>query len=170
MLASPAGIQSTTAQTTHQHSGLHHAITSGGHTSISTGRSLLASVKESIRMFAQEGIRLFSAKGKVQLQAQDNDMELIAKRVIELMSTQEWVNFKSPTGIRIQSGPTELTITPEGFKVITPGYDMVHAADHQTFTPASAAVTVMPTMPFSDCPECMLKALTSGMPFAKAKP
>jgi type VI secretion system secreted protein VgrG len=170
VLASPAGIQSTTAQTTHQHSGQHHAITSGGHTSISAGRSLLASVKESIRMFAQEGIRIFSAKGKVQLQAQAQDMELIAKRVIELMSTQEWVNFKSPTGIRIQSGPTELTITPEGFKVVTPGYDMVHAADHQTFTPASAAVTAMPTMPFSDCPECMLKALTSGMPFAKAKP
>jgi len=106
---------------------------------------LLASVKESIRLFAQQGIRLFSAKGKVQLQAQDNDMELIAKRVVDIISTQEWVNFKSPTGIRLQSGPTELTITPAGFKVTTPGYDHVYAGDHQTFAGASAAQTVVST-------------------------
>jgi len=147
IMASPAGIQSTTPQTTHQHSGQHHAITSGGHTSISTGRSLLASVKESIRLFAQQGIRLFSAKGKVQLQAQDNDMELIAKRVIEIMSTSDWINAKAAKGIRIQSGSTEVTITPEGVKWVTPGYDHVHAADHQTFTPASAAAVAMPKLP-----------------------
>jgi uncharacterized protein (DUF2345 family) len=146
IMASPAGIQSTTPQTTHMHSGQHHAITSGGHTSISTGRSLLASVKEHLRLFAQQGIRIFSAKGKVQLQAQDNEMELIAKKVIEIMSTSDWINATAAKGIRIQSGPTELTITPEGFKVVTPGYDMVHAADHQTFTPASATPITMPNL------------------------
>ncbi len=147
VLASPAGIQSTTPQTTHQHSGLHHAITSGGHTSISTGRSLLASVKEHLRLFAQQGIRIFSAKGKVQLQAQDNDMELIAKRVIEIMSTGDWIKATAAKGIRLQSGPTEVTITPEGVKWVTPGYDHVYAAEHQTFTPSSAAAVAMPKLP-----------------------
>ena len=36
VIASPAGIVSTTTGSTHQHSGRHHAITSGGHTSIRT--------------------------------------------------------------------------------------------------------------------------------------
>jgi len=149
IMASPAGVQSTTPQTTHQHSGQHHAITSGGHTSISTGRSLLASVKESIRMFAQQGVRIFSAKGKVQLQAQDNDMELIAKKVLDIISTGDWIKATAAKGIRLQSGPTEVTITPEGVKWVTPGYDHVHAADHQTFTPASAAAVAMPKLPIS---------------------
>ncbi|WP_199220169.1 type VI secretion system Vgr family protein [Limnohabitans sp. Rim8] len=147
IMASPAGIQSTTAQTTHHHSGQHHAITSGGHTSISTGKSLLASVKEHLRLFVQQGIRIFSAKGKVQLQAQDNDMELIAKRVVEIMSTGDWIKATAAKGIRLQSGPTEVTITPEGVKWVTPGYDHVYAADHQTFTPSSAAAVAMPKLP-----------------------
>jgi hypothetical protein len=40
--ASPADIASTTPGTTHQHSGRHHAITSGAHTSISSNKSLRA--------------------------------------------------------------------------------------------------------------------------------
>jgi hypothetical protein len=47
----------------------------------------------------------------------------------------------------LQSGPTEVTITPEGVKWVTPGYDHVYAADHQTFTPASAAAVAMPKLP-----------------------
>jgi uncharacterized protein (DUF2345 family) len=108
---------------------------------------LLASVKEHLRLFAQQGIRLFSAKGKVQLQAQDNDIELIAKRVIEIMSTGDWIKATAAKGIRLQSGPTEVTITPEGVKWVTPGYDHVYAADHQTFTPSSAAAVAMPKLP-----------------------
>ena len=166
IMASPAGIQSTTPQTTHQHSGQHHAITSGGHTSISTGRSLLASVKETIRLFAQQGIRLFSAKGKVQLQAQDNDIELIAKRVVDIISTQDWINLKSPTGIRLQSGGTQLTITPAGFQVTTPGYDHVYAGDHQTFAGASVSSTV-PKLPEVGCIPCMIKAAKQASPIFK---
>jgi type VI secretion system secreted protein VgrG len=54
LLASPAGIETSTAQSTHIASAAHNALTSGGHTSISAARSLLASVKEAIRLFAYE--------------------------------------------------------------------------------------------------------------------
>jgi type VI secretion system secreted protein VgrG len=166
IMASPAGIQSTTAQTTHQHSGQHHAITSGGHTSISTGKSMLASVKESMRLFAQQGIRIFSAKGRVQLQAQDNEMELIAKKVVEIISTSDWINATAAKGIRLQSGPTEVTITPEGVKWVTPGYDHVYAADHQTFSGASVSGTV-PKLPEVGCIPCMIKATKQASPMFK---
>ncbi len=138
VLASAAGLNTTAAQSTHQHSQAHHAITSGEHISLSAGKSLLASVKQHIRVFAQQGIRLFSAKGRVQVQAQDNSMALIAKQVLQIMSTQDWINTTAAKGIRLQSGPTELTIIPEGVKWVTPGYDLVHAAQHQTFEEASA--------------------------------
>lgn len=79
-------------------------------------------------------------------------MELIAKRVVDIISTQDWINLRSPTGIRFQSGPTELTITPAGFKVTTPGYDMVHAADHQTFNGQSVSqhMQTLPNTRFND--------------------
>ncbi len=149
VLASAAGLNTTAAQSTHQHSQAHHAITSGEHISLSAGKSLLASVKQHIRVFAQQGIRLFSAKGQVQVQAQDNSMELIAKQVLQIISTQDWINTTAAKGIRLQSGPTELTITPEGVKWVTPGYDLVHAAQHQTFDEGHAQAYEMPPMPIS---------------------
>jgi uncharacterized protein (DUF2345 family) len=149
LLASAAGLHTTAAQSTHQHSQAHHAITSGEHISLSAGKSLLASVKQHIRAFAQQGIRLFSAKGQVQVQAQDNSMALIAKQVLQIISTQDWINTTAAKGIRLQSGPTELTITPEGVKWVTPGYDLVHAAQHQTFDEGHAQAYPMPPMPIS---------------------
>ena len=70
ILASPAGIESTTPQSTHHHSGQHHAISSGGHTSVSAGKSLLASADQAIRMFAyRAGIKLISATSGIELKA-----------------------------------------------------------------------------------------------------
>ncbi|WP_041362020.1 DUF2345 domain-containing protein [Methylovorus sp. MP688] len=52
VMASPAGIASTTPGSTHQHSGEDHAITTGSNVSLSANRSLIASVREAIRLFA----------------------------------------------------------------------------------------------------------------------
>ncbi|WP_302880786.1 DUF2345 domain-containing protein, partial [Ralstonia pseudosolanacearum] len=80
MLASPAGIESSTAGSTHQQSNAHHAITSGGHTSIATGRSFLASAKDAIRLFAYRlGLKLVAASGDIDMQALKNGINILAK-------------------------------------------------------------------------------------------
>jgi type VI secretion system secreted protein VgrG len=80
VLASPAGIATTTAGSTHIASNEHTAFTSGGHTSISAGRSLLVSVKEAIRMCAQKaGIKLIAAGLNIEFTAVQRSIHLLAK-------------------------------------------------------------------------------------------
>ncbi|MBC7549235.1 MAG: type VI secretion system tip protein VgrG [Polaromonas sp.] len=79
-LASPAGIQATTAKSTHIASDEHNALTSGGHTSVSAGKSFLVSVKGAIRMFAvNTGIRLVAGRSDIDLTALKDSINLLAK-------------------------------------------------------------------------------------------
>jgi type VI secretion system secreted protein VgrG len=63
------------------HAGEEVTVSSGLDTNIAVGRSLLASVAEKVSLFAANaGIKLFAAKGKVQVQAQSDDLDIIAEK------------------------------------------------------------------------------------------
>lgn len=113
VLSSPAGIQSTTAGSTHQHSQGHHAITAGQHISHSSGASILSSAAKHIRAFANLGVRLIAGKGKIEIQAQDNDVEIKARQVIDFIAKQA-INVHSDKRIRLQVGAHRIEITPGG--------------------------------------------------------
>ena len=75
VIHSVAGTELTTPQSTHVHSGEHLALTAGQHLSVSVGKRFLTSAMQGIRMFAQSmGIKMFAAKGKVEIQAQSDNM------------------------------------------------------------------------------------------------
>ncbi|MFX8441264.1 DUF2345 domain-containing protein, partial [Acinetobacter baumannii] len=50
VLASPAGIASTTPKTTHLHSGDHTALTTGQHLSMSAGASIVGSAVQGVSL------------------------------------------------------------------------------------------------------------------------
>jgi hypothetical protein len=98
LIASPAGIESTTAQSTHQHSGQHHAISSGGHPSVSSGKRWLVSANEAIRMFSYKmGVKLVSAACDVEFKAMDASINLLAKLKITAIKP-----YPARVGIRNQ--------------------------------------------------------------------
>ncbi|MFM0340886.1 type VI secretion system Vgr family protein [Paraburkholderia fungorum] len=135
-LASPVGIQSTTAGSTHLASDEHLALTTGGHVGIATGKSLFASVARSFRVFAHKlGIRLVAASGSVRIEAQDDNVEMIAKRVVEIISSSDWINLKAKQGIRINGGGSELVISADGIVGFTNGKFLIHSASAQLMGP-----------------------------------
>ncbi|RMP26470.1 hypothetical protein ALQ26_04565, partial [Pseudomonas amygdali pv. lachrymans] len=86
--SSPADIATATPKSTHLHSGKHLTLSPGEDVSIASGKSLLASVAQSISLFAQNaGAKLFAAKGKIELQAQSDAMELTAQQGVKITST-----------------------------------------------------------------------------------
>lgn len=102
VMASPAGIELTTAQSTHIASGRHTAITSGKSLSIGSVDSLFASVGETFRLFVHKaGMKLVAASGKVSVQAQSDNVEVIANKVLELLSETDWVNVRGKKGVRL---------------------------------------------------------------------
>ena len=162
VLASSAGIAATAAQTLHLAAGADLATDSAGHTSIAAGRSFFVSAVGALRMFAHKaGIRFIAAKGPVQVQAHDDRIELIAQKVIELISTTDWIRLKSKEGISLEAGGSTFKLTAGGFQFHTAGVHHVWAADHQTFGPKTLR-TPLPEVPTTICISCLLKAAKAG--------
>ncbi|MFZ3285666.1 MAG: type VI secretion system tip protein VgrG, partial [Telluria sp.] len=112
VLASPAGIETTTAQSTHIASAEHTALTSGRNLSIAAGDSLFASVRKTFRLFVHKaGMKLVAAAGKVSIQAQDDEIEVIARKVLAMVSETDWVELKGKKGVRLHGSDSMLEIS-----------------------------------------------------------
>jgi type VI secretion system secreted protein VgrG len=112
VLASPAGIETTTAQSTHIASDHHTAITTGKNFSIATGGSYFASISQTFRLFVhKDAMKLIAATGKVTIQAQSSEIEIIAKKVLALISEQDWVEIRGKLGVRLSGGTDTLEIS-----------------------------------------------------------
>lgn len=134
VLASPAGIETTTQKSTHIASGLHTAITSGLHLSLATGKNFLASAAQHVRLFADAGVRLFARRGKVEIQSHEADIEMIAKKVLQLMA-EDWVVINSKKGIKMVTDGPILMSAKEGIAACTDGNCHVYSAEFQTYGP-----------------------------------
>lgn len=138
LLAGAAGVQLTTPASAHVTGGQHVAVTSGEHVSIAAGKSFLASVSEKFSVFVHRmGMKLVAASGKVQVQAQNDDLELLAKKVVAIISTTDWITLTAKQGIRLNAGNSELVISADGIKGFTPGENVIHAGNHNTMGPQS---------------------------------
>ena len=137
-LSSPAGIQATTAGSTHLASGNDLAVTTGGKVSMAVAKSYFASVVGRFAVFVQKlGITLVAAAGKIRVEAQSDGVQIVAKKDTEIVSTDGWINLTAIKGIRLNGGGTVLEISPNGLIGFTNGQFLVHAASHATDTPQS---------------------------------
>lgn len=122
VLASSAGIATTAADSTHQASSADHAITAGRDMSVSLGRSLFASVRGAISMFAyQLGLKLIAAKGKVEIQAQSDQMALAALKDVTISSTDGRVVITASKEVWIGAGGSYVQINGSGIINGSPG-------------------------------------------------
>ncbi|KKB60768.1 hypothetical protein WM40_27285, partial [Robbsia andropogonis] len=88
LIASPAGAGLSTQDSAHITANQQVNIVSGKSTNVAAGKSLIASVMEKISLFAQNaGIKLFASKGKVEIQAQSDEMKLAALNDVTITSS-----------------------------------------------------------------------------------
>lgn len=112
ILASAAGLATSTAQSTHISSGEHVALTAKTDVSIVAGDSLFTSVAETLRLFAKNaGMKLLAAAGQISIVAKKDDIELIAAKVLTLISEAEWIDIKGKKGIRLHGAGSMLEIS-----------------------------------------------------------
>lgn len=167
VLASPAGIETTTPQSTHIASGEHTALTSGKHLSLSAAGSLLASAKEAIRLFAYNaGMRLVAANADIDIRALKNSINLLAK--LEITQTADKITITAKEEVVINGGTSYSRWNNTGIVHGTKGAWIEHASKHSMPGPDTLPV---PNVKFPEpkctavCKECLLKALASGAPF-----
>jgi type VI secretion system secreted protein VgrG len=111
VMASPVGIELTSGQSTHIASTRHTAITSGKSLAIASIDGIFASVGKTFRLFVHKaGMKLIAAGGKVSVQAQTDNVEVIANKVLELLSETDWVNVRGKKGVRLHGANNMLEI------------------------------------------------------------
>lgn len=157
LMASPAGVGVTTPKSTHIHSGEHTTLSAGGEISLATGKSLVASITEKISLFAYNaGIKLFAAKGKVEIQAQSDDLDLIAEKVLRIISTTDRIEIWAKKEIVIGADGSAIVINGKGITDMTRGARISHNSDFSLPGPKTMPYP-LPTLAKPVCLECLKK-------------
>ncbi|MDB6141990.1 MAG: Rhs element Vgr protein [Pseudomonas sp.] len=168
--SSPADIATVTPKNTHLHSGKHLTVSTGEDINLASGKSLLASVAQRISLFAQNaGIKLFAAKGKVEIQAQSDDMELTAQKAIRITSTADCVEVAAQNGILLTSGGAYIRIKDGNIEIHAPGTIDVKGAKKVLSGPTSMSRTFneMPKTDFAD--PYIIRKQSTGIPMPNAE-
>ena len=114
VIASPAGIELTTAQSTHIASDQHVVITTGKSVSIASRDSLFASISNTFRLLVHKaGMKMIAAAGPVQIQAQSDAVEIIAHKVLALLSESDWVDIRGKKGVRLHGANCMLEVSDQ---------------------------------------------------------
>lgn len=147
ILAAPDSIALTTNKDIHISAARQINHSAGDSINFSTQKSLIGHASKKISLFAaQEGFRAFAAKGKVELQAQDDAIEAIARKVIKLISTEDKIEITSPKEIVLTAGGSQLKINSEGIFTTTGGKFESKAGQH-SFVEGARVKTEILTLP-----------------------
>ncbi|MFC0337341.1 type VI secretion system secreted protein VgrG [Kushneria avicenniae] len=162
--AAPAGMTLSTPESTHLAQGHSLGVTSGEDVSLATGRNLIASVSEKLSFFVQQaGIKLFAARGKVDLQAQSDNLEATARHNVDVTSSYQKIDLAAAEEILLVSGGAYVRLKGGNIEIHAPGKVDIKGAS-KSFTGAAEMTRTFPEMPEGICVECLLKNLSSGSP------
>ncbi|WP_194270597.1 DUF2345 domain-containing protein, partial [Glaciimonas soli] len=168
-IASQAGLLMTAPKSAHLYSGKHIALTSTDHISFTSGGGIYASTKEQFSVFVQkDGMRMFANAGDIRVQAQSGNIELIAQKVFDIISTTDWINLKAKTGIRLQAGGSEWVIDATGIIGRTLGDHTVWSKPMATMGPM-AVQQQFQQFHQTICKECMEAAMKAKSALAAQK-
>ena len=149
ILASPNSITLATNEDIHISADGQISHSAGDSINISTQNSLIGHASQKISLFAaQEGARLYAAKGKIEIQAQGDGLDLIARKAVQVVSTEDVIEFKSPKEIILTAGGSQLKINGSGIFSTTGGKFEVKAGQH-LFVGGTKVLNKLPNLPNS---------------------
>ncbi|NNP67310.1 type VI secretion system Vgr family protein [Acinetobacter sp. Ac_5812] len=149
LLASPNGIALTTPENIILQASQDIAESASGSINLSAQKNIIGHAQDKISLFAaQKGFRAYAAKGKLELQAQDDAIEAIAKKVIKLISTEDRIEITSPKEIVLTAGGSQLKINANGVFSTTGGKFESKAGQH-LFVSGATVNAELPKMPES---------------------
>lgn len=147
-ISGQAGIAISTPQNATLSAGTNLDMVSVQDTSISTGRSFLARASERISLFALKlGLKIVAAMGKIEIRADNDNVEITASKKIILTALEEIV-LQAPKYTLITQG-AGMDVGNGQITTKTTGTHTAHAAQHTVTGPAAPNFTP-PNMPQSE--------------------
>ncbi|QHH92338.1 type VI secretion system tip protein VgrG [Acinetobacter gyllenbergii] len=140
LLNSPAGIGLSTNEDIHLSADGQINQFAGDSINLSTQKNLITHAQNRISLFAaQNGIKQVAAKGKFEVQAQSDGMDLLAKQGIQIISTEDRIEISSPKEIVITAGGSQIKLNGSGIFPVTSGKFEAKAGQHLLASGASAS-------------------------------
>lgn len=134
LLSAPAGIAQSTPKSVHLSAGENVISTSGRHTDFSALKKFTVAAGETISLFAQKlGIKMFASKGKVEIQAQSDEMTLDALKDIRISSSEGKLVISAKQEIILTSGGGYIRIAEGAVECAAPDKIIQRAAVWQKF-------------------------------------
>lgn len=143
LFSAPAGIAQVTPASIQLSSGDNVIVTSGADTDVSVAKKFRLGVKETISLFAQwMGIKIFASKGKVEIQAQGDAMDLLAKKTLSIASKDEQVIITAATELVLSCGGAYIRLKDGEIEVGVPGNVRVKSIGIQKMAPATLNASI----------------------------
>ncbi|WP_392553405.1 type VI secretion system tip protein VgrG [Orbus wheelerorum] len=142
VLSSPKGIATVTPDNIYQYAEQNILLTSKQDTNIAADKSVNVSAGSEYSVFAKQDIKLFSGEAKIQLQAHNGDIELIADKSLKVISNDDSIDINAKKEITIACGGAYIRIANGNIELYAPGL-IKHGA--QGF-PFSGPKNMVPTL------------------------
>ena len=134
LLSAPEGIAQSTPKSVQLSAGENVISTSGKHTDFSALKRFTVAAGERISLFAQKlGIKIFASKGKVEIQAQGDEMTLDALKDIRISSSEGRLIISAKQEIILTSGGGYIRIADGMVECAAPDKIIQRAAVWQKF-------------------------------------
>ncbi|RLZ09646.1 DUF2345 domain-containing protein, partial [Acinetobacter sp. 2JN-4] len=131
LLSSPNGIGLSTAEDIHLSADGQLNQFAGDSINLTTQKNFIAQASQKISLFAaQGGIKQVAAKGKFEIQAQSDGLDILAKAGIQIISTEDTIYLTSPKEIVFKADTSELKVNGSGIFPTTGGKFEVKAGQH----------------------------------------
>ncbi|WP_336936046.1 type VI secretion system Vgr family protein, partial [Acinetobacter beijerinckii] len=160
LLSSPNGIGLSTNEDIHLSADGQINQFASDSINLSTQKNLIAHASAKVSLFAaQNGIKQVAAKGKFEMLAQADGMDLLAKQGIQIISTEDRIEITSPKEIVITAGGSQIKLNGSGILPTTGGKFEVKAGQHLFM---GAASVIVPAIDLPDCSAKQHSAATNG--------
>ncbi|QCR36853.1 type VI secretion system Vgr family protein [Nissabacter sp. SGAir0207] len=122
LLSAPDGIALTSGQHLQVSAGQNLIATAGKHADVSVMKNLFIGVGNALSVFVRKlGIKLIANQGPVQIHAQNDLMELIARGEISVVSTEDRIEIIAKKQVTINGGGSYITLDANGIESATQG-------------------------------------------------
>ncbi|WP_176081232.1 type VI secretion system Vgr family protein [Paraburkholderia tropica] len=139
LMASPSGIALSTQDSAHVAAKEQITFVSKQSTHVAAGKSLLASIGEKLSLFAQTaGMKLFAGKGKFEIQAQSDNIEVTAQKTLRLISASERIEVAANQEILLTCGGAYIRIKDGNIEIHAPRDIDIKGAQHALDGPTSS--------------------------------
>lgn len=141
LLSSPDGIGLSTSEDIHLSADAQINQIAGDSINLSTQKNLIVQAQNKLSLFAaQGGIKAIAAQSKVEIQAQSDALDVLAKLGITISSTDDKVVISSPKEVQITGASSQITLNGSGIFTKTGGKFEVKAGQHIFHGGASASI------------------------------